>query len=393
MAGAQVTVLTAAKHSFDAPLDLHLPELSGVQVIEVPYGGTRLSLFGRVTKNQWILTYLKKFKAFLRTKRVGTGDPRSMWLTAAKPHVEKLAKENDIIISTYGPDSSHLIAYYGKRENPDLKWVADYRDLWSENPSNMWSDNVKASVRSMEKATVGDYADVVTAVSEDMLSKLGEFCKGKLLQVPNGFDLEDWELECVVSSVRSGRYRPLRIVHTGTVYSGQRDPTSLLEVLAEMSEKKLLGEGDVLLEFYGTRVEPIKELMKNPRFKPFLRTPGHLPREEAIRVQREADLLLLLESSTPDARGVLTGKVFEYISAGRPIICIGSRPDFEVGLLLHRTGTGVVASSDEVADAINQLLSGRSSPMWFAPRLDEIRLYSRKGQSLLLLAAITESGK
>lgn len=391
MAGARVTVLTAAKHSFDAPLDLYLPELSGVHVIEVPYGGARLSLVDRVIRKKWILNYLKKFKTFLRAKGVGTGDPRSIWQAAARPHVEKLAKESDIIISTFGPDSSHLIACHGKRANPDLKWVADYRDLWSENPSNMWSDNLKESVRSMEKATVGQYADVITAVSEDMLSKLGEFCKGKLILVPNGFDLEDWELENVVSSVPLVRSKPLRIVHTGTVYPGQRDPTPLLEVLDAMVEKKLLVEGDILLEFYGTRVEPIKELMKNPRFKPFLRTPGHLPREEAIRIQREADLLLLLESAAADARGILTGKVFEYISAGRPIICIGSQPDFEIGLLLHRTGTGVVANSDDIVDTINQLLSGTPSPIWFAPRLDEIRQYSRKGQSLLLLSELIKN--
>ena len=309
------------------------------------------------------------------------------------PLIAELAKDNDFVVSTYGPDASHLIANDAKCANPRMIWVADYRDLWSQNPMAGWSDGVRASIRSLEEGSVGGNADFVTAVSEDMIRQLGEFCRGRLILAQNGFDLDMEDLEQILASPPRHRTKPLRIVHTGTVYPGQRDPTPLLEVLAGMAEKGGLELGEVTVDFYGSRVELIAQLMRNPRFQPFLRAPGHVAREDAIEIQRRADLLLLLESSAPEARGVLTGKVFEYMSAGRPIICVGSRPDFEIGQLLRRTGTGVVVDHDKpacIAQIIRDQLDGKGSPEWFAPQLKEIGRYTRKNQALALLAELTD---
>lgn len=392
-AGARVTVLTAAKRAFDAPLDLYLPVPAGVRVIEVPYGGAGLSVIDRWSRNRTARNILKWVRGRLRNATAATTDPRSGWRTAAQPLVAELAKENDFVVSTYGPEACHLLAHDIKTVSPRLIWVADYRDLWSQSPMGGWTDGVKASIRSLEEASVGRHADVVTAVSEDMVEKLGEFCRGRRILSPNGFDLELRDLEKILASSGGRNSKPLRLVHTGTVYPDQRDPTPLLETLANMLERGELRAGDVVLEFYGGRVTPILQLMKNPRFEPFLRVPGHVAREEAIRIQREADLLLLLESSAPEARGVLTGKVFEYISAGRPILCIGSRPEFEIGLLLRRTGTGVVADlgdPDSIASIIRHQLSDLRLPDWFAPNLEEIGKYTRKGQAIHLLAEMNK---
>lgn len=393
-AGAKITVLTAAKRAFDAPLDLDLPDLDGVRVIEVPYGGAGLSLVDQLIRNGKIRSYLKRIKSYLRRKSLISTDPRSGWKDAAVAVVAELVKDNDFVVSTYGPDASHLIANDAKSANPALIWVADYRDLWSQNPLAEWSDNLQGSIRSLEEESVGRNADLVTVVSEDMARKLGEFFKRRIILAPNGFDLDTRDLEQILMAPFSYHTKPLRIVHTGTVYPGQRDPTVLLEVLADMAERRELEFGEITVDFYGSRIELIMKLMGNPRFRPFLRTPGHVGREEAIRIQREADLLLLLESPEPEARGVLTGKIFEYISAGRPIICVGSRPDFEIGQLLRRTGTGIVVepkNPDNIAKIIRSQLKEKSSPEWFTPRFEEICRYTRKGQALELLAELTEN--
>lgn len=391
-AGARVTVLTAAKRAFDAPLDLYLPDLDDVQVIEVPYGGAGLSLLDRLVKSPRIRSYLTQIKSHLSRNAIAASDPRSGWRTAAAPFIARLAKDNDFVVSTYGPSSCHLIANDAKSENPGLIWIADYRDLWSQNPTAVRSAEGQASIRLLEESSVGRNADLITAVSEDMILKLGEFCKGRLVLSPNGFDLESRELEEILAIPPAPHAKPLRVVHTGTVYPGHRDPMPLLEVLADMVDRKELKHGDMTIDFYGSRVESITQLMSNQRFRPFLRTPGHVKRENALRIQREADLLLLLESSEPEARGVLTGKIFEYISAGRPIVCVGSRPDFEIGQLLHRTGTGVVLDmndSKHIAQIIQDRLDGNGPPEWFNPKLEEIARYTRKGQSLKLLAEMT----
>lgn len=391
-AGAAVTVLTAAKRSFDAPLDLHLPDLPGVRVIETPYGGTSLSLIDRWSRHDKLRTVLKRIRGYLRKTVATTTDPRGAWQQAVQGVLAAQAPEHDFIVSTYGPEASHLIAYDAKRINPDLVWVADYRDLWSQNPGVKLPEHIRAQLRTKEAATVGQHADIVTAVSEDMIEKLGEFCTGRLVLSPNGFDLTLADLRQIVANPHKPSGKPLRLVHTGTVYAGLRDPSPLLEALADMADREEIITGDITVDFYGERVDPIRKLMENPRFRPFLRTPGHVSRDEALRLQRTADMLLLLESPAPEARGVLTGKLFEYISAGRPIICVGSRPDFEIGKILQQTGTGQVgdpAKRDWITDIIRQQVSGAEEPEWFAPRLSEISRYTRKGQSMALLAEMT----
>jgi hypothetical protein len=63
---------------------------------------------------------------------------------------------------------------------------------------------------------------------------------------------------------------------------------------------------------------------------------GGVRRQEALQIQQEADILLLLESNAPEARGVLTGKVFEYLMTDKPILLIGPGPDAELYQLLKK---------------------------------------------------------
>ena len=108
---------------------------------------------------------------------------------------------------------------------------------------------------------------------------------------------------------------------------------------------------------------------------------GHVSREKALIAQREAGLLLLLESPAAEARGVLTGKLFEYIAAGRPILCVGSRPEYEIGEILVSTGTGRVFGPDQyrsIEQIFIETLKGKGLYLDYIPVLDEILVYSRK---------------
>ena len=88
-----------------------------------------------------------------------------------------------------------------------------------------------------------------------------------------------------------------------------------------------------------------------------------------------------MESSHPRARGVLTGKLFEYIVSGRPILCIGSRPEYEIGQVLRKTGTGIVIGPNEMTDLPGRLLEIIHNPdnlSWYKPSVGSILDYSRR---------------
>lgn len=74
----------------------------------------------------------------------------------------------------------------------------------------------------------------------------------------------------------------------------------------------------------------------------------YAPRAESLRLQRDSEALLLL---VPDAggrgKGVLSGKVFEYLAAGRPILAVVP-PDGAAAQLIRETGAGVVVAPDDI---------------------------------------------
>jgi glycosyltransferase involved in cell wall biosynthesis len=377
-AGYSVTVLTASKQSFDEPLDLSLPTLANTEIIEVPYV---LNLLGGTDKlAKPLLGYAKKI--FWRIKGILPleVDPRRGWRVASMPVVKELAHRVDCVISTYGPSAAHLIAYDIKTLNPAVKWIADYRDLWSCNPVSR-PNKIQSTLSFLrEKATVMKSADYITVVSSDMSSVIASRFGRVSVVIPNGFDedVESVEARLMCASPRSA-HREFRFVYTGTIYPGSQDPYPLLRTLAHLRRSDRLIK-PIIIEFYGSRLDSLQKLASDPRFKDFIRIMGHVSREQALDAQRSADALLLLESSAPSARGVITGKIFEYITTGVPILCIGSDPEYEIGQLLATTRTGIVCGSrqlNDLPDLISESLLGRGIYACYDPQIDAIMQYSR----------------
>lgn len=378
--GAKVTVLTAKKTPFDAPLDLSLPKLEGVEVIEVPYQNLfpKSKLIGSPTIKRW----LKRIKLIVNKSTSTPIDVRKSWEKQVKKRIDQgVFAGYDVLVSTYGPASTHLIACYLKSKHPEVKWVADYRDLWSNNHVTSLTKTQRALYQKMETESVGAFSDVITTVSKDLSLSLHSLHKIKCHVITNGFDISKAQLEENLNISRP-RKLAVRVVHTGTVYEGHRDPTPILEVLKEMYENNEIHEGDVTLDFYGMNIEPVRRLARNLKYSRFIRIFGHVSRDLALEAQKDASLLLLLESKNSNAKGVLTGKIFEYISSGVPVLSVGSHGTSEISELLDRTGTGLAVTEDKylIKKAINAIMNGESLS-WYLPKIDEIMMYSREFQA------------
>jgi glycosyltransferase involved in cell wall biosynthesis len=389
--GIKVTVVTASKQNFDQPLDLFLPELP-VSVIEIPFKNLNLVL-SPLIRITWIRLVLRYFKTLLEKNLKIIIDPRSGWFVAAKPYLYQIAKDVDIVVSTYGPESAHLIAAYMKKINPKLKWIADYRDLWSHGYMHNISDRFRQLMRKKEISSVGRYANKITVVSQDMVVKLSHFFKKPVLQIANGFDIDENEVKRRALAKRSkGTLKqPLHIVYTGTIYSGFRDPKPLFDAIAYLIKSNQITSEAVSVNFYGERLEAVNQFAKDVKYKKFIRLMGHVKHELALDAQRNARALLLLESIHPESSGNLTGKIFEYIAAGKPILCIGSRPEYEIGRVLKKTGTGIVISPDEtkkLQEILLQLIKNSSNMKWYKPNINEILKYSRRTKALQFLKEI-----
>ena len=376
--GEDVTVITAKKQKFDHPLDLKLPELKGVKVIEIPY-----PFFGR-----WILKFplIEKIAKLIRFKFLNflgeDIDPRNNWFLTSSPIFSTIARDTDILISTYGPEVSHIIGCRMKILYPSIYWIADYRDLWSDNPNFAdTAKKLKEKIKKKEEETVGRYADLITSVSDDFCLRLYKLHKKPTIKVTNGFDIEDKIIKKNISKKKSALSKPLKIVYTGTIYSKELSPVMLLDAIVNLVNKKKIPEKSIIIEFYGSRLDHIRKLSQKSKYSNLISIKGHITRLQVLEEQKKADLLLILARSKEISRGDVSGKIFEYMSAGRPIICIGSRSDFEIGKVLRMTNTGQVFEKYDIKkleDFIYKHYNGEGLFRNFKPNINKVLSFSRK---------------
>jgi glycosyltransferase involved in cell wall biosynthesis len=151
----------------------------------------------------------------------------------------------------------------------------------------------------------------------------------------NGADFDDF------AGLVYRRGDRFRITHTGSFF-GKRDPRPFLTALAES------GLEDVVARFVGDFRVADREWAESLGLGSRLELHPYVPRRQSLALQRDSDALLLL---IPDAggrgQGVLSGKVFEYLAAERPILA-AVPPDGAAAELIRETGAGVVAPADDV---------------------------------------------
>jgi hypothetical protein len=385
-----VTVITASKKFYDQPLDLDLPELNGVKVVEADYNS--MIPMSNAVKNKIALRLinpLKNVKNFISNLLGWEYDVRSNWAGAAKSMIKHIGTDFDVIVSTYGPDSAHKIASEFKKINPSLFWLADYRDLWSQNSRKKDSYFSRIFLRRSEMKVVGP-ADMYTTVSDELAQKLKELVTKTPEVVFNGFDIElDPKSFNRPLKIKDGC---LHIIYTGRIYPNKRSPATLIKAIEALVDENLIKHNEVIIDFYGNNTQVINDEIGYLKYPNIIKHHGHVTRTKALELQRSADLLLLLESGDQDSKGFLTGKIFEYIGAGRPIISIGSASDSAIARVLNETrcGASYESSSDALAKDILKYLRGEP-PVWFDPDLTAINTYSREYQAQRLLQKIMAS--
>lgn len=386
-AGARISVLTAAKQAFDQPLDLVMPPLPGVEVVEVDFRTLLLgSAIGkRGGAYEWPMAQLKKAKRWLETWLGVAVDARDGWARAAMPDAMRLAEVADVVVSTYGPRASHLIASAMKRHNPHLFWVADYRDLWSQSHLASYTARSRAREADLESRSVGSLADMLTTVSEELADQLQSAYHKPTHVIYNGFDEDD----APAVSFEEGRAGPRKLIYTGLLYPGTRDPTPLFSAIQQLRQERRLEKHELKVEFYGPPADWLPSLIQRYGLEDLVHIGGRVTRAQALSLQRHSDCLLLLESDSPGARGVLTGKLFEYIAADRPILSVGSASDSAIARVLGATGSGVCTGSDVtmLKKLVVELVSG-ARVAWHRPNECRIASFSRKKQADRLLGLI-----
>ncbi len=254
------------------------------------------------------------------------------------------AEKIDAIISTSSPVISHLIAGRLKDEF-GMPWVADLRDLWTQNHYCDRPRLLRTMERKLEKRTLAK-ADALVTVSEPMADALRTLHgRTPVHCVMNGYDEEDGADAPVPLD-------PLfTITYTGTLYNGKRDPSLLFSALTRLFDAGRLDRKKVRVCFLGKPESWLEEEVRERGLGDVVDIRGQVPRKEAMASQQASHLLLLLLWNHEQEAGVYTAKIFEYLRARRPIIAIGGKNGV-VAEILRDTGAGRLAESERELSGI-----------------------------------------
>jgi len=221
----------------------------------------------------------------------------------------------DAVISSSPPPTCNIIAKNIK-EIYDIPWIADFRDLWTQNHYYQYSKFRHFFERRLEIKTLA-HADALTTVSEPLSTKLKELHPGKpIFSIPNGFDPGQ-------KNPGEPLEKKFTITYTGALYRGRRDPGLLFKALDNLISEGLLDPNDLSVVFYGSNEYWLKDDIKRYGLDEIVSINGHIPRDESIEKQRRSHILLLLTWDKQEEKGVYTGKIFDYLAASRPILSLG----------------------------------------------------------------------
>ncbi len=377
--GHDVTILTMEKNSNGAT-DLKLPN-PGYQVIEVPapsllkklkQSNSAQTQKGTLRWKSQLIEYLRFKKGVFNACRMP--DLTDLWV---KPALKAIKDHSpfDLVISTAGPYSTHIVASRIKSRGQAKKWIADYRDTWSDNYIYPGIAPFKWIEKWLEKYLLKK-ADLITTVSDPFAEQFTSKYKCPVKTIENGFDPSDIE-QLPKESIfpQDGK---VRIVHTGSIYLGKRDPSPLFRVIKRLNDPKY----EIL--FVGERQANLSNLIKECQVEAFVKEVGSVSREDALRMQRDADVLLFLPWNDPSVEGVLTGKIFEYLFSGTPIIAVGaSQLEDSQRLILKANAGWACLNEAEIENVLHNI-----DKIQLHPNQQEIDRYNRKILARKLLEAI-----
>ena len=304
---------------------------------------------GKKNINHYIFQLLKKtrdktFEFFL------IPDKDILWvLRSAKRVTEILKKENiNVIFTSSPPNSTHLLGYYLKKKNPDLKWVADFRDVWTVDGFKAEQSFIlhRKLYKYIERKIL-NMADKVLVVGDLIKDKtimyFGERYSSKISVIPNGFD--EFDFKTLNHKQTDGCFN---LTYAGSML-GYRENQKLMEGL-----KLLNGEiKNIRLNLLGAISDNFIKKVEDFKLKNIVCYTDFCSHKEALSSLHESDVSLFIQTNIKEDSQIPTGKLFELLRLGKPVFALA--PKGVVRDIIKNFNAGIVVDPDNPEDIYNGL--------------------------------------
>ena len=279
-------------------------------------------------------------------------DARKFWIKPSVKNLSHYLNENkvDAIVSNGPPHTTHMIGLELKKKF-NIPWLADFRDPWTNIDFydklmlSKWADKKH---HRLEDAVIKN-ADKLVTVSPNWAKDFKEQSKCDFNVIHNGFDEKDFSDKEVELDQK------FSIVHIGSM-NKDRNPNNLWKVLGEICSEIEGFSKDLEIKMVGPTDIAIKNALYENNLNENLNKIDYVPHSEVVNYLLGAQLLLLPINDTPNSMGVIPGKLFEYLAARRPIICIGPLKG-DSCRIINETNAGYTFSFNNKSDLKGALIS------------------------------------
>lgn len=262
-----------------------------------------------------------------------------------------------------------------------VPWIADIRDSYNVQHFGKW---YKRPLFARQERALCRRASLVTTVSEGLARGLGRRIGRDPVVIHNGFD------PTLLPAAPVERRSKFTIVYSGCLILPARNPAPVLQAVETCLQRGLIPRDEMEVLFYGAEARMVEESLPGALERLPVRVLPRVPHQEILRIQMASAVLLLLAHA--GEKGVLTGKAFDYLACGRPILAV-PHDQGAIADLLQRTGAGVALTEPEtivrqLADWYQDWKAGRDQPQ--GRRESEIARYSRREQTKQLAGLLNE---
>lgn len=260
-------------------------------------------------------------------------DARIGWVKPSVAFLNTYLSENkvDVVITSGPPHSLHLIGM-ALKEKLGVKWLADFRDPWTTiHYHNSLRLNNSSKKKHLElESKVLKNADLVVVTSNNTKLEFQEITNTPIEVITNGYDISE-----KINRVPDDSFS---LVHIGSLLS-DRNPEVLWKVLSELSFEDPSFAKDLNIKLAGVLSDDILSSIQKAGLKENCDVLGYVSHQEAIQLQNNAQILLLVEMDRLETKAIIPGKLFEYLAAKRPILAMGPSGS-DVEIIIKETNSG-----------------------------------------------------
>lgn len=258
-------------------------------------------------------------------------DARKFWIKPSVKFLKKYLSENEVdaVITTGPPHSLHLIGL-GLKKKLNIKWIADFRDPWTDiyyNSSFKMSDRTMDKHKKLEAAVLESSDHVITTnfLLNDLFSKR---TKTPVSLITNGYDDEAIKINDLQ------RNEGFSLDYIGYLPQ-ESNPTALWKAIAELCQEHADFQRDIRINITGDINRIVLKSIRDYALEPYTEVKGYVSHDEAVQMQHSANVLLILIAKSKESRQITPGKIFECLQAKRPIVAVGPTDGGAANILNH----------------------------------------------------------